>query len=84
MATCFAKVLQSAPLNSDSQGGSDNPMGALWVLCSFGDAVDSRSDTFHNAATEVKYRLKPFENNRWMKEFATPFLTSLELKLAQQ
>ncbi len=35
-------------------------------------------------ATEVKFRLSAFKNNKWMTDTVTPYLTSLELKLAQQ
>ncbi|HZZ27128.1 MAG TPA: hypothetical protein VFE46_03900 [Pirellulales bacterium] len=83
MSSCYKRVLQSGPLDSSAQGEGDR-LGALWVLLSALDSVDSRDDSFpSNPATEVKFRLKAFTNNSWMREFATPFLTSLELKLVQ-
>jgi hypothetical protein len=84
MSTAYAKVIESAPLSADSQG-EGNEAGALWVLLSALDSVDTRGDTYpSNPATEVKSRLSPWNKTRWMAEFAVPLLTSLELKFAQR
>jgi hypothetical protein len=80
--SCYTKVLQTANLNSDSQG-TGNEFGALWTLMSALDHYDNGGDVLPNPASEVLRRLDPWKENKFMRESVTPFLTGLADKFAR-